>query len=142
MGVDALRAHDARYDLAEEYMEIAYRLWEESWEDGAVVQDRATTTYADPARVHRIRHKGAHFELDAIHLCEPSPQRTPVLYQAGTSSAGRRFARRHAECVFVSGPTVEVIAPRVAALRQAARRRPRGRMSPARPARPRRPRPA
>jgi alkanesulfonate monooxygenase len=121
MGVDALRAHDERYDLAEEYMEIVYRLWEESWEDGAVLADRARMIYADPARVHRIRHKGAHFEVDAIHLCEPSPQRTPVLYQAGTSSAGRRFAGRHAECVFVSGPTVEVIAPRVAALRQAAR---------------------
>ncbi len=120
LGQPALRAHDERYDLAEEYMEVAYRLWEESWEEGAVLRDRARGLYADPARVHAIRHQGAHFSVEAIHLCEPSPQRTPVLYQAGTSSAGRRFAGRHAECVFVSGPTVEVIAPRVAALREAA----------------------
>ena len=120
MGLPRLPEHDARYDLAEEYMEVVYKLWEGSWEDGAVRRDAAAGVFADPARIHRIQHKGAHFAIDAIHLCEPSPQRTPVLYQAGTSSAGRAFAGRHAECVFVSGPTAQVVAPRVAALRQAA----------------------
>jgi alkanesulfonate monooxygenase SsuD/methylene tetrahydromethanopterin reductase-like flavin-dependent oxidoreductase (luciferase family) len=54
--------------------------------------------------------------LDAIHLSEPSPQRTPVLYQAGTSPRGRQFAAQHAECVFMSGPSAKIIAPRVAAI--------------------------
>jgi alkanesulfonate monooxygenase len=58
--------------------------------------------------------------VNAVHLCEPSPQRTPVLYQAGTSPAGRGFAGRHAECVFISGPSQAVLAPRVTALREAA----------------------
>lgn len=120
MGLPRLPEHDARYDLAEEYMEVAYKLWEGSWEDGAVLRDRARGVFADPSRVHRVCHKGARFEVDAIHLCEPSPQRTPVLYQAGTSAAGRAFAGRHAECVFISGPSARVIGPRVAALRAAA----------------------
>lgn len=119
MGFERQRAHDDRYDVAAEYMDVVYRLWEESWAEGAASRDRATGTFADPARVRTIRHDGPHYRLDAIHLCEPSPQRTPVLYQAGTSPKGRDFASGHAECVFVSGPSVAVIAPRVAALRAA-----------------------
>jgi FMN-dependent oxidoreductase (nitrilotriacetate monooxygenase family) len=60
--------------------------------------------FADPAKIHRIRHSGRHYQVDAIHLAEPSPQRTPVLYQAGSSTRGRAFAATHAECVFVNGP--------------------------------------
>jgi FMN-dependent oxidoreductase (nitrilotriacetate monooxygenase family) len=107
IGLDAVAAHDDRYDLADEYMEIVYRLWEESWEDGAVMFDRAAGIYADPDRVRRIKHHGKQYSLDAIHLCEPSPQRTPVLYQAGSSTRGRQFAATHAECVFVNGQRTE-----------------------------------
>ncbi|WP_421698189.1 LLM class flavin-dependent oxidoreductase [Ancylobacter sp.] len=114
-------AHDDRYDIADEYMELVYRLWEESWDDNAVRRDRAAGVFTDPSRVRAIRHAGTHYRLDAIHLSEPSPQRTPVLYQAGSSPRGRSFAGRHAECVFVSGPSAAVIAPRVAAIREAAR---------------------
>ena len=120
MGLPRLPEHHARYDVAEEYMEVVYKLWEGSWEDAAVQRDAARGVFTDPARVHRVRHKGARFDVDAIHLCEPSLQRTPVLYQAGTSPAGRAFAGRHAECVFISGPSAQVIGPRVAALRGAA----------------------
>ena len=117
MGRDQQTAHDDRYDVADEYMEVVYKLWEASWEDDAVRRDRVSGIFADPAKVHRVQHQGKHFNLDAIHLCEPSPQRTPVLYQAGTSPRGRLFAARHAECVFMSGPSAKVIAPRVAAIR-------------------------
>jgi alkanesulfonate monooxygenase len=119
-GKDKLTGHDARYDLADEYMEVVYKLWEGSWEDGAVLRDRERGIFADPAKVHRIVHRGEHFTVDAIHLAEPSPQRTPVLYQAGSSPKGRDFAARHAECVFVSGPSPKVIAPRVADIRRLA----------------------
>src|SRR5207237_472034 len=54
------------------------------------------------------------------HLTEPSPQRTPVLYQAGTAPRGRQFAAQHAECVFMSGPSAKIIGPRVAAIRELA----------------------
>jgi alkanesulfonate monooxygenase len=100
-------------------MAAIYKLWEQSWEEGAVQADRARGLYADPDRVHVIRHESAYLAMEALHLSEPSPQRTPLLYQAGSSPAGQAFAARHAECVFVSGPSAAVIGPRVAKLRQA-----------------------
>jgi FMN-dependent oxidoreductase (nitrilotriacetate monooxygenase family) len=112
-------AHDDRYDQADEYMDVVYKLWEQSWEDDAVRRDRAKGVYTDPAKVHAIAHKGKHYQVPGFHLSEPSPQRTPVLYQAGASSRGKAFAARHAECVFVSGPSKSVIARDVADLRQA-----------------------
>lgn len=120
MGRDGLIRHDDRYDLADDYMEVVYKLWEGSWEDGAAVRDRASRVFADPARVHEVRHESAHYRVSGVHLSEPSPQRTPVLYQAGSSPRGRQFAARHAECVFVSGPSSRVVAPRVAAIRELA----------------------
>src|SRR3954467_5739759 len=119
-GKEKQSAHDDRYDVADEYMEVVYKLWEGSWEDGAALRDRERGIFVDPAKVHRIQHQGENYRLDAIHLCEPSPQRTPVLYQAGTSPRGRQFAAQHAECVFMSGPSAKVIAPRVAAIRELA----------------------
>ncbi len=117
MGKAKQTAHDDRYDVAEEYMEVVYKLWESSWEDDAVLRDREAGIFADPSRVHRVQHQGEHFTVDAIHLAEPSPQRTPVLYQAGSSLRGKLFAAQHAECVFISGPSAKVIAPRVASIR-------------------------
>ena len=117
MGFDRQRAHDDRYAVAEEYMEVVLRLWRESWDGDAVLRDRASGVFVDPAKVRPIRHEGEHYRVEGIHLAEPSPQRVPVIYQAGTSPKGRAFAGRHAECVFVSGPSEAVIGPRVAALR-------------------------
>ncbi len=122
LGERGQKGHDTRYEIAEEYMEVVYKLWEGSWEDGAVLRDRERRIFTDPEKVHRIRHEGAHFRLDAIHLSEPSPQRTPLLYQAGTSSKGRDFAARHAECVFMTGPSKPMIAARVKDIRQRALR--------------------
>jgi alkanesulfonate monooxygenase SsuD/methylene tetrahydromethanopterin reductase-like flavin-dependent oxidoreductase (luciferase family) len=110
--------HDTRYEIAEEYMQIVYQLWEGSWEDEAVLRERRV--FARPEKVHRIQHDGRHFQIDAIHLCEPSPQRTPLIYQAGASSRGRQFAATHAECVFINGPSKQVIAPIVADFRRRA----------------------
>jgi FMN-dependent oxidoreductase (nitrilotriacetate monooxygenase family) len=117
MGRPGQTAHDDRYDVADDYMTAVYKLWEGSWADDAVVRDRTTGVFARPQGVHRVHHAGPHVALDTIHLSEPSPQRTPVLYQAGSSPRGRVFAAEHAECVFVSGPSPQVVAPRVAALR-------------------------
>lgn len=119
MGLEHQIGHDERYDLADEYLEVVYKLWEHSWEDGAVVRDKARGIYADPARVHPIGHRGEHYRVPGIHLCEPSPQRTPVLYQAGTSPRGRAFAARHAECVFISGPSEAVVRKSAQGIRQA-----------------------
>lgn len=129
MGKSGQNKHDDRYDVADDYMDVVYKLWEGSWHDDAVLRDRTRGVFVDPAKVRRVQHQGEHYQLDAIHLSEPSPQRTPLLYQAGTSPRGRAFAARHAECVFMSGPSAKVIGPRVAAIRAAAKeigRDPRG----------------
>jgi FMN-dependent oxidoreductase (nitrilotriacetate monooxygenase family) len=118
MGMSRQLAHDDRYEVAEDYMQATYKLWEASWEDGAVLRDRRGHRFADPDKIHRIVHEGPHFKVDAIHLCEPSPQRTPVLFQAGASNRGRDFAARHAECVFINGPSKKIIGNIVADLRR------------------------
>ncbi len=102
MGLTEQVAHDDRYDRADDYMDLMYKLWEGSWEDGAAVRDRVAKQFADPARVHAIEHRGAHHRCVGIHLAEPSPQRTPLIYAAGASARGRTFAGRHAECTFMS----------------------------------------
>jgi FMN-dependent oxidoreductase (nitrilotriacetate monooxygenase family) len=124
MGFAAQMAHDDRYELAEEYMALMYALWEGGFEDGAVRADRQGGVYTDPARVHRVRHQGRQWQLDAVPLWEPSPQRTPVLYQAGASDRGRAFAARHAECVFLNGSSKENVARLVADIRARAAPRP------------------
>lgn len=119
LGVSGQVAHDRRYDIADEYLEVCYKLWERSWEDDAVRADAAAGVYADPARVHAIGHEGEFFRVPGIHLSEPSPQRTPLIYQAGASPRGRRFAARHAESVFTAAPSKAVLAAQVAGLRTA-----------------------
>src|SRR5256714_15494323 len=120
MGLKVQPRHEERYAIAEEYMQVVYQLWEGSWEDGAVLRDRERRIFADPARIHRVRHDGHYYRLDAMHLSEPAPQRTPVLYQAGASASGRAFAAAHAECVFINGPSKEVVAPQVSDIRRRA----------------------
>ncbi|RWR15355.1 LLM class flavin-dependent oxidoreductase [Paenirhodobacter populi] len=109
VGQAGLQRHDNRYEIAEEYLEVIYKLLEGSWEEGAVLRDRAGGIFADPAKVHEIGHKGKFFDVPGYGLTEPSPQRTPLIYQAGASGAGKAFAARHAECVFVAAPTKSVL---------------------------------
>lgn len=117
-GQDGLSAHDARYERAEEFLDVVYGLWEGSWADDAVVRDRQTRIHTRPDRVRRVSHHGAHYDLDAIHLVHPSPQRTPFLFQAGASGAGRAFAGGHAEAVFVNGHTKALVAETVRDIRR------------------------
>ena len=109
--------HDERYDRADEFMEVCYALWEDSWADDAVVRDRETGQFTDPEKVRPIAHDGEYFDVPGPHGCEPSPQRTPVLYQAGSSDRGRAFAAEHAEAVFLSQPNEEAVREYIADLR-------------------------
>lgn len=120
VGVEGAADHDERYRWAEEYIGITYQLWEGSWEDGAVVHDREHGIYADPAKVHAINHIGKRYRIEGPHMSEPSPQRTPVIFQAGSSAVGQAFAGRHAEGVFIVSGSPEAAAKKVASIRQAA----------------------
>ncbi len=107
IGMDQQIGHDERYDMADEYMDVMYKLWEGSWEDGAVHRNKETGVFTDGSKVHPIRHQGKYYKVPGFHLCEPSPQRSPVIFQAGASGRGRRFAARHAEGMFVLATSVE-----------------------------------
>jgi FMN-dependent oxidoreductase (nitrilotriacetate monooxygenase family) len=117
IGDDNLRRHDNRYEVADEYLKVIYKLLEGSWEDDAVVRDKENRIFANPDKVHDIGHKGKYFEVPGISLTEPSPQRTPVLFQAGSSEAGKYFAAKHAECAFVATLSREVVKEYVRDLR-------------------------
>ncbi|KAJ5949355.1 hypothetical protein N7454_000939 [Penicillium verhagenii] len=100
--------HDERYAIAHEYMEVLYKLWEGSFRDGAVIADRETGVYIQPDGVLEINHRGKYFDVPGPHFCEPSPQRTPFLFQAGVSQAGNGFGGKHGEAIFIGGQTPEI----------------------------------
>lgn len=97
-----------------------HRLWEGSWADDAVSPDPENDSYADPDKIRTIHHKGKYFSLDSRHIVDPSPQRTPFLFQAGTSAAGSEFAATHAEAIFVSSHSPAILRPKIAKIRELA----------------------
>jgi FMN-dependent oxidoreductase (nitrilotriacetate monooxygenase family) len=101
LGEPGVTPHDQRYDRASEFVELCLNLWELGWDDDALHFDKATRTAIDPDRVHRLRWKGEYFAFDGYFPVHPSAQRTPTLFQAGSSPRGLRFAGDFAECVFV-----------------------------------------
>ncbi|HDS0917657.1 TPA: LLM class flavin-dependent oxidoreductase [Pseudomonas putida] len=101
-GLEEMVKHADRYERAEEFMDVAYKLWEGSWADDAVVQDKAGKRYARGERVRPINHCGERYRVAGPHLTAPSPQRTPLLIQAGWSGRGREFAAKHAELIFIA----------------------------------------
>ncbi|GAA1766971.1 NtaA/DmoA family FMN-dependent monooxygenase [Luedemannella helvata] len=125
-GLGTYIPHDERYDRADEYVEVVRALWERSWDAGAVRHDAAADVFTDPAAVRAVTHQGRWFTVDAAHQCEPSPQRTPVIYQAGASDRGTTFAARHAEVVFVTLNSAKRGAETVARLRRRAEEHGRG----------------
>jgi alkanesulfonate monooxygenase SsuD/methylene tetrahydromethanopterin reductase-like flavin-dependent oxidoreductase (luciferase family) len=98
-----------------------YKLFESSWRDDAVVLDRTKGVYTVPDRVREINHKGKYFTVPGPHICQPSPQRTPLILQAGASKAGKRFAAENAEAIFVSAHAPEVCAKNIAEIRELAK---------------------
>ena len=112
-------AHDERYRMADDFMEVVYKLWEGAWEPDALEKDR-TGRFADPAKVHRIAHEGPYFRSHGYGNTAYSPQGTPVLFQAGASPAGRQFGGRHGECMFIGSGSVEQLAGHTRAIREAA----------------------
>ena len=105
-----LTPHDERYEWAKEYVAVTYKLWEGSWDDGALLQDRDRGIHADFEKIHRINHVGERYSVEGPHLVAPSPQRTPLLFQAGSSEAGMKFAAANAEAQFLVVPRPEVAA--------------------------------
>ncbi len=106
-GREQLLDHDTRYDRADEFMEIVHGHWD-SWDDDAIVQDRASGLFADPTKVRRIDHVGPWFRSRGPLTVPRSAQGHPVIIQAGQSGRGREFAARWAELVFVIHANLEL----------------------------------
>lgn len=112
--------HDERYERADEFLSVCYKLWQHSWQRDAVRRDKRAGVYTDPQKVHGVQHKGRWFNVPDAHLSEPSPQRTPVLFQAGGSPRGVEFAGKHAEVVFVAGLDAAAVKAQVTAVKNSA----------------------
>jgi FMN-dependent oxidoreductase (nitrilotriacetate monooxygenase family) len=106
-GVDVHLDHDARYDRADEFLRATTGLWD-TWEDDALVHDRASGRFADPAKVHALDHDGEWFRVKGPLTVPRSPQGRPVLLQAGSSGRGRDFAARWAELIFTGDPGIDI----------------------------------
>lgn len=105
-GLDEAPLHKTRYERATEFLDICLKLWD-SWEDDFLIGDKASGRYADADRVHRIEHAGKHFRVRGPLNVPATPQRHPLLVQAGSSEDGRAFAARYAEAVFTAQQTLE-----------------------------------
>jgi FMN-dependent oxidoreductase (nitrilotriacetate monooxygenase family) len=99
--------HDDRYDRADEFLEATSGLWD-TWEDDALVLDRTTPLFADPAKVHELDYEGKWFSVRGPLTVPRSPQGRPVLLQAGSSGRGRDFAARWAELIFTGDPDITI----------------------------------
>ncbi|ABS03549.1 LLM class flavin-dependent oxidoreductase [Kineococcus radiotolerans] len=127
LGEGAVTAHDTRYARADDFVSLCLTLWEKGWDEQAQPMDKASGVFTDPAKVHRLHHDGPFFALDGYYPIAPSPQRTPTLFQAGASVAGKNFAATYAECIFTQERDVEAAAALVRDLRDRAQERGRPR---------------
>lgn len=107
-GKDKHLEHDLRYERADEFVEVANKLWS-SWEPGALKLDRENGILADPGRVHPLNHQGRWFRVEGPLNIPRSPQGRPVLVQAGSSGRGRRFGARWAEAIFCIHPNLSAM---------------------------------
>jgi FMN-dependent oxidoreductase (nitrilotriacetate monooxygenase family) len=93
--------HDLRYRMAQEFIEVTTGLWD-SWEDDAFIRDKASGVFFDPAKMHRLHHRGEFYSVQGPLNIARSRQGRPVLIQAGSSEAGKTFAARVADAIFTS----------------------------------------
>lgn len=105
-GLDAEPVHAERYARAAEFLDVALKLWD-SWEDDAIVADKAAGVWGDDAKIHPPRHRGLYFNVEGALNVPRTPQGYPLLVQAGSSENGKRFAARYAEAVFTAQQTIE-----------------------------------
>jgi FMN-dependent oxidoreductase (nitrilotriacetate monooxygenase family) len=106
-GVDQHLGHDERYDRADEFLEATTGLWD-TWDDDALVLDRAAGEFADPDKVRELDYDGKWFQVRGPLTVPRSPQGRPVLLQAGSSGRGRDFASRWAELIFTGDPNIDI----------------------------------
>jgi len=98
--------HALRYEIADEYLSVTQGLWD-SWDEDAIVRNRASGQFFDKAKLHTLDHKGRFFEVAGPLNIGRSPQGQPVIFQAGSSDAGIGLAGKYADAVFTHSPSLE-----------------------------------
>ena len=98
--------HGLRYEIADEYLAVTQGLWD-SWDDGAFPRDRASGTFFDRDKLHRLDHKGRFFQVEGPLNIQRSAQGQPVIFQAGSSDDGVKLAGKYADAVFTHSPSLE-----------------------------------
>jgi FMN-dependent oxidoreductase (nitrilotriacetate monooxygenase family) len=98
--------YDTRYRRAVEFLDVARGLWS-SWEDGALVRDRATGQFLDAEKLHRLDHRGEFFSVVGPLNIQRSPQGEPVIFQAGDSDQGRDLGATIADAIFTHAAAIE-----------------------------------
>lgn len=104
-GLEHEPAHAERYARAAEFLDVALKLWD-SWEDDAIVADKAAGVWGDDTKIHPPHHQGTYFSVAGALNVPRSPQGYPLLVQAGSSEDGKTFAARYAEAVFTAQQTL------------------------------------
>ncbi len=105
-GYDSQMDHDARYAYAGEFFDVVTGLWD-SFADDAFVRNVESGIYVDPAKMHVLDHRGPHFSVRGpLNIARPV-QGWPVIFQAGSSEAGRQFAAERAEAIFAAERTLD-----------------------------------
>jgi len=116
-GLDDEVPHDERYDRAEEYLDVLYKLWEGSWDDDAIVADAQGDVFSRPGSARYINHAGLHYRVEGPNLVQATPQRTPLIFQATGSPRGLELAAGHAEAIFIGGRTRDDVRRNIAQTR-------------------------
>lgn len=98
--------HALRYQIADEYLDVAQGLWD-SWDDDAFPRDRDGGAFFDRDKLHRLDHKGRFFQVEGPLNIQRSPQGQPVIFQAGSSDDGIKLAGKYADAVFTHSPSIE-----------------------------------
>lgn len=101
-----LPSHADRYEMAREFLDVAFKLWD-GWEEGAIVREKDTGRYSDESKIHPANHKGKHFQVQGPLNIARSPQGRPVIIEAGSSPAGQQLAAQTAEVVFTAASSLE-----------------------------------
>ena len=104
--VDEHPDHAKRYRIAEEYLEVATGLWD-SWDDDAFVGDKENDQFFEPSKLHQLNHQGEFFSVQGPLNIGRTKQGQPVIFQAGSSEAGKRLAAKDADAIFTMAKTLQ-----------------------------------
>jgi FMN-dependent oxidoreductase (nitrilotriacetate monooxygenase family) len=110
-----------RYEKTDEYLQVVYELLLSSWRDDGVVFDREAGIFSNPDAIREINFEGKYFKVPGPQITEPSPQRVPLIIQAGSSPKGVELGAKHGEVIFIVSETPEAARDKIDKLKKVAK---------------------